>query len=320
MKGESLSHFLSLNKESIHPDSHGRVWNGEEWKNTHDRCIELFEAGKNAFDTQTPYQRKMAFKLNENVKHLFEIVPLERLGFLTITFRENLTNPKEANRRFNILNTNCLRKHFGKWICVTEFQKRGAAHFHLLVELPGDIRTGFDFAAYDTSKRLWDRKKGRSPSKQSIPCQEAHRAYTASASPLLKEYWSILRKAGKSYNFGRISLEPIKKHGEAVGNYMAKYIAKGCAKKPPSWKGFRLVRESRGWAKLKGQIAWNNENSREWRRKVGETAQLLRVTEETISEVYGKRWAYYLRRMIEANPEATPEMLAAELAAQKLFG
>ena len=58
---------------------------------------------------------------------------LERLGFLTLTFVENVYDIREANRRFNSLNTHVIKDRYERAIAVVERQERGAVHFHLLV-------------------------------------------------------------------------------------------------------------------------------------------------------------------------------------------
>lgn len=57
--------------------------------------------------------------------------------FVTYTFAENLTDIREANRRWNVYLHRAYRK-WGKfaWLLSTEFQERGAVHFHVLSRQP----------------------------------------------------------------------------------------------------------------------------------------------------------------------------------------
>ena len=57
-------------------------------------------------------------------------------SFITLTFEENIIDLKEANKKFRyyIDKIQRLRKDF-KYLCITEFQKRGAIHYHLLTNL-----------------------------------------------------------------------------------------------------------------------------------------------------------------------------------------
>lgn len=63
--------------------------------------------------------------------------------FITLTFAENITNIEQANRKFSIWRTKVksIKKDF-VYVCVPEFQKRGAVHYHLLTNL--DIKKDSD--------------------------------------------------------------------------------------------------------------------------------------------------------------------------------
>ena len=100
---------------------------------------------QNPLNLLTPYHRKQAYSLHENVEKFIKLFGLGCVGFLTLTFKDNVTDHKEAYRRFNSLRSNFLNKIFPDYMLVKERQKRGAWHYHLLVGLNADIRTGFDF-------------------------------------------------------------------------------------------------------------------------------------------------------------------------------
>lgn len=61
--------------------------------------------------------------------------------FITLTFRDNVTNVRVANSEFKkfVKRMNYYLKENGKekmeYVCVVEFQKRGAVHYHLLTNL-----------------------------------------------------------------------------------------------------------------------------------------------------------------------------------------
>lgn len=112
---------------------------------------------------------------------------VERLGFLTLTFADNVTNFREAQRRFNSLATNILRQHFEAWVVVVEPQKRGAVHYHLVVVCRTDVRTGFDFTAFRECQNEYQ-THGKSA------CFYALRQrYASAAAPELRKLWSELR-------------------------------------------------------------------------------------------------------------------------------
>lgn len=59
--------------------------------------------------------------------------------FITLTFSDNVTCIDEANKKFHIWRTKIqsIKKDF-KYVCVPEFQKRGAVHYHLMTNLEID--------------------------------------------------------------------------------------------------------------------------------------------------------------------------------------
>ena len=61
-------------------------------------------------------------------------------SFVTLTFAENLTDVRDANKKFNTFVTQWRRKKSDfLYIAVPEFQKRGAVHYHVLSNLvPGN--------------------------------------------------------------------------------------------------------------------------------------------------------------------------------------
>ncbi len=56
--------------------------------------------------------------------------------FITLTFEENITNLDLANKKFKYFIDKVRRvKRDFKYLCIPEFQKRGAVHYHLLTNL-----------------------------------------------------------------------------------------------------------------------------------------------------------------------------------------
>ena len=228
-------------------------------------------------------QRKSAFVLQESVHLLAEKFGLENLGFLTLTFREHILCPKEAQRRLNSLLTRIIKPRYREYLGVMERQKSGRIHYHLLVVLEEDIRTGFDFD------------------------QVVNRDYS-SASPALRREWAFWRSTAPKYGFGRTELLPVKSSIEAMAKYVGKYISKHMEVRQADDKGVRLVRYSRGSRAGTTRFQFQSEGSQEWRRKVATFAQIvqnqhpeIRITElGDLSKVLGKRWAYTHREFILA--------------------
>lgn len=75
---------------------------------------------------RSKFQLQRIVKANEN----------EFKTFITLTFQENITNIELANKKFHSWRTKIksIYPNF-KYVCVPEFQKRGAVHYHLLTNL-----------------------------------------------------------------------------------------------------------------------------------------------------------------------------------------
>lgn len=72
--------------------------------------------------------------------------------FITLTFKENISDIKYANNCFRAWRTNISKKKKDfKYVCVPEFQKRGAVHYHLLTNL--DIKKDNDIIKLQENKK-----------------------------------------------------------------------------------------------------------------------------------------------------------------------
>ena len=243
---------------------------------------------------------KRALVLAENCIEFINQVGICFVGFLTLTF-ERPTAPKEAGERFNSLTSNLFPELFGRWVRVTEPHKygrrRGTVHFHLLVEVRQDIRSGVDFKALE------------------------RRDYR-SASPYLRDVWRLLRERLPAYGFGRSELLPLKSTSEGVARYAAKYLSKGRmvrvmdrADGVRDWKGVRLVAYSRGFPRRAYvRFSWAFGAGREWRAFIGAVGQSLGIEDGAgMREVFGKSWAQKVFVARALNPDGTPQDVAEVL-------
>lgn len=231
-------------------------------------------------------KRKVALALSWNVANMCQAWGIERIGFLTLTFSDHVTDAREAQRRFNSLATNVLRKRYPAFIAVLERQKSGRIHYHLLVALQDDIRTGVDFNAL------------------------AARDYK-SANKALRLEWAFWRKTAPCYGFGRTELLPIKSDADALGQYVGKYIGKGEAHRTDADKGVRLVRYS-GMARMATcKFAERSKYPTEWRAKVLTFSRQVQswkphcrinCMDDLAMALDDKRWAYTWRDHILALP------------------
>jgi hypothetical protein len=227
--------------------------------------------------------RKTSTALSFNVQCLAEKYPLKNLGFLTLTFADNVQCYREASKRFNSLASNILNDRYKAWMKVMERQKSGRIHFHLIVVLGADIRTGFDF--------------------QGISNHDY-----SSAGQYLRSEWSFWRSTAKKFRFGRTELLPIKSSSEAIGRYVGKYISKHLDSRIPDDKGARLVSYSKNMRVMNTKFSWVTEGSMQWRAKVCAFAHFVGdrrgcpPTFESLRKELGPKWAYNHRDFIGQMP------------------
>ncbi len=237
--------------------------------------------------------RKSQFKVKTEVMALFKQYPLERIGFLTFTFADDVQCHKEATKRLNSLITGVLRERYPMCIRVSERQSSGRWHFHLVVVCKQDIRLGVDFEAIK------------------------QRRYKDGANTALRAAWAFWRNTAKNYGFGRTELLPVRKTGEALAAYVAKYISKGFAYRQQRDKGARLYSVIGGSRACSSRFSFYSPKSIQWRQKVAmwaaswsgvfsrvavsgghQAAEAL--TYDDLASFFGKRWAWRCREDIMA--------------------
>ncbi len=227
--------------------------------------------------------RKSANALSWNVQYFADRFGLENLAFLTNTFADHVVCIKEAQRRFNSLLSNVIKPRYSEYIGVVERQKSGRVHFHTLLNVGKDIRTGVDFSEFEQG------------------------VYT-SASDYLRSEWSYWRDTAPKYRFGRTEMLPIRSSSEAIGRYVGKYIGKHMDSRNPEDKNARLVRYSRGARTVSTRFMFLSEGSSEWRAKVCAFAHYVSArtgcepTMEGLRHELGPRWAHTHRDFISSLP------------------
>ena len=123
------------------------------------------------------------------------------LAFFTGTFPDNVKTIKEAQRRFNSMNTNAMRGRFLAWGSVVQRHKDGRIHLHLVVVCKEDVRTGFDF-------------------------QAVRRRDYSSASHYLRAEWKFWRENAPKYGFGRMELLPVRTTITQFAAYVSRYLTR----------------------------------------------------------------------------------------------
>lgn len=208
---------------------------------------------------------KASYVLKENVQALLSQYGIERIGFLTLTFQDGVTDIKEANRRLNSLMTGYLGSQLDAYILIRERQKRGAWHFHLLAVLPFDLK----------DRGRWTRRPSGSFK------------FTTSNLRLLA-LWKEFREKMPLYGFGRHELLPIRKDSKALAGYLSKYIGKHMKARQDADKGVRLISYSRaiydsdgsyvsGFLRSVGSsssFAWHSPFMSRLRKKVSHLARI----------------------------------------------
>lgn len=228
-----------------------------------------------------------------------DIYGLQNLGFLTLTFKENITDPKEAQRRFNSLATHILKPRYGEYIAIRERQKRGAIHYHLLVPVFNDIRTGFDWTDLDTAKTL--------PRGKRYP----------SASAALRAEWRFWRQNATKYGFGRTEILPVRSSREAISAYIGKYLGKDLRNSTSDDKGARRISITSGIRAGTIHFQLLNSSTKQWRQNVAKFAQLVGIAYQCkinefsdLTKQLGPRWAYLNATMVN---DLTDERMALYL-------
>ena len=221
----------------------------------------------------TGYHKKVMAAIAFNVMMMVEKWGIENCLFLTLTFAEHITDPKEAEKRFHSLVTGVLDSSNGRylgWLAVLERHKSGRLHYHVLVACKGNVRGQINFAEID---------------------DENYR----SANAFLRAEWAFWRKTGKLYKFGRIEALPVKSCSDAIARYVSKYISKHIDRREDRGKGVRLWKCSREVRKMGVRFMWESKRTRAWRAAVGRFAKAHGIrTPEALAREFGPKWAFHL--------------------------
>lgn len=88
-------------------------------------------------DRKEERRKQTARDARNNVRRLALTNFNDNSKFITLTFKENMTDIDEANKIFKKF-VRYLRKYIEKikYVAVIEFQKRGAIHYHMLCNIP----------------------------------------------------------------------------------------------------------------------------------------------------------------------------------------
>jgi len=271
---------------------------------------ELLKAAATAEQRMPGTKAKQAAALAYNIRWMADTFGIERVGFLTLTVGDTVKGKfihvkerAEASRRFNSI-LNRIRERYLCGVVVTERHRNGGIHFHLVVALKFDAKTGFDFDAVK-------RRDYRSVSKE------------------LRDEWLWWRESQAKYGFGRHELTPIKSNGEAIGRYVGKYLGKSWEARTDDDYGGRCVRYFGRWSKaglkvgppMSSRHGTMTARACAWREAAKQvqwvTKQLgAEINENNIKEVNGPRWAWRFTRQIQRVAFLVPQTRGSDALRQ----
>jgi len=228
--------------------------------------------GKKNLNVLTGAHKRTAFMVAFEIEWLVQEFGLERIGFFTLTFKDHVTDLKEAQKRFRSIRAHVIAKRYQRSIGVWERHKSGRIHFHLIVVLDKDIRSGADFKAFK-------RKDYRS------------------ANDALRTEWAFWRRTCPKYRFGRHELMPVESNAKGISRYVGKYISKHISQRLPADKGVRVVRFigfKPGMRRMSRRFSWHTANGWLWRHKVAAFAGRHGIAGiKQMRMRFGPRWAYH---------------------------
>jgi len=258
---------------------------------------------------------RKAETLYANLSSLIARVGIERVGFVTLTTKDNCTRVDEANRRLTAFQRGLLRPNGIESICVPERQERGAFHFHLAAAFPWDIRTGFNFTAVQNAaaiKREHYLGGGKWTPGKLDEFKRWERLYIESANQRLRQWWRDVREfneSRESAGFGRCETLPVLSNAAALARYVGAYVTTAIGARLAGDKGVRTVRYSLSERVATCRWSWQDGNGRIFRRGV----ELLEIVHGTgaveFERLYTKRWAWRWRRIIRTLGEHYEEAL-----------
>lgn len=244
--------------------------------NGHKSTVLLDGDGADGTPSLTKSAAKTVFCLSREVAVLAKSYPINRIGFLTLTFADNVVDRKEAWKRFRSLRSHVLSPRYVRCICVSERQRRGAWHFHLVVVTKSILGTATD--AWWAERSAW-----------------------ANCSDTLRAEWKFWREIAPKYGFGRTEMLPVKSTTEAVGHYVGKYVESNIMNRRSEDKGVRRVSyiNFKGSRTFRPNFAWNSPGARRWRYAVAQFAmENCCVDTKQMTRKFGSRWCYKFRGIL----------------------
>ena len=242
----------------------------------------------------TNKQAKTFKVLDMNAKHWMQLYGKENIGILTLTFKENLTCMKTAQKRWNNFAREFNRdKMFQLLVKVAEPKKRGAVHYHCLVKTNYKIRGSINWEVYEKMGKANTTAEKRKLGKE----------LGKSATPHLRDLWAWLRVKCKKTGFGRSELMPLKKP-DHIKNYIGKYLEKdmreNALKKDGKNQNMRLITYGKNVPKVANQqFSWVNGKASIFRRRLASYCDARGIkSKDELVELFGPSWSFHLYKEI----------------------
>lgn len=261
------------------------------------------------------YEAKKAEALHRNIGEMIARHGLERVVLCTLTFSNDPKSMKTAQKRFHAIAAKLLPSMFLEYItAVHRGTKRGRIHYHLIAVTKEDVRTGFDFEAWNrllVHVHLFGRHNGE--------YRQHSKAVFQSANPALKAIWKTFRDRAEGYGFGMVETYPIRSNAEAIGRYVGSYVRVAAEQKQRRDYRMRTLRYSLGrkyltdsngtpqlkpngeqdWVpmpRMRTNFSWLGGAAAAWRAGLKMLGILMGVDE--FEPLFGKRWAWHLREKV----------------------
>ncbi|MCU7812603.1 MAG: hypothetical protein KZQ77_15450 [Candidatus Thiodiazotropha sp. (ex Notomyrtea botanica)] len=104
----------------------------------YEQSLKMGGGGKRRNTTRTEMDEETLRKSQRRAKKIIrqKILTFQADRLLTLTYRENMSDLSTAWKHFNAFNRLMKWRYKENWqyVCVPEYQKRGAVHFHLAVK------------------------------------------------------------------------------------------------------------------------------------------------------------------------------------------
>lgn len=200
--------------------------------------------------TSRTYGKKRLHCVRMEIQRFIEEYGIERVGFLTLTFADDLQDLPEAKKRWKSLRTGFIGEIAESFIVVWERQGSGRLHAHLVLACRGDVRTGV----------RWRQ------------CRKKHWSYAGGAGPYLIGLWGQLRDRLPKYGFGRHELLPVRTCTEQIARYVAKYLSKSVLRECD--RGQRLIEYSQKGRCYRPNFSWYSASNYKYRLLVQRAAKV----------------------------------------------